>query len=1361
MPGHTPPTGDDTERAPEARNQIFKQNRRIIMKKRLLSAALALAMVLTMLPLTVFAANGENGDTVTYYAKNKVAINQDGELNPNPGWFYDSGLKVIKDTKETSTKVYHEKTTGVITGTSNSGKWYGSITEALTEGKASTIKIIGSGAGDLDLSYVTGTSLTIDINGYGFSISGSSEKLTSLKIQNSAQKKDGSWPTVGGTIAVSNQNFTYDATKTNSDNGPSISLTNTSTTARTLTVKLTDAGAGDITTVKAKAAITMTNSASKSLAIAGNSSAITLTNSTVDGGVSLTGTGTSITVNGSLSEIKNGNVTLVGSTVETKSGAAPKVTVNGGKISGTVQNDASVEKLTNAKYTVAVNSGSNAEINAIDLTNADVTVNGGTVKSSIKLATGSLSVTNNGSVGAVTWGSTDTTVRGTLNLTVSGENTTVTSVAPASGTAVTLGKVAITGGVFNGTFDLGKYADNGVTGGAFKTSLLADAATAQTKAANWLGKSNQYIEVTGDGYYYYVGSNFQDLVDRWAKIEKSDKNNPPSPTARRVNYDLVKDNGYTITFVLETDKVKGDVVLAAVKGNANDAMLAPSSVNNVSVSNWYVLDNTVPDPNSDKVYAAGRAIPFSEDVKVCVTLPGGDGSDIIRVTAEGGISAELNGSVIKLSGYAPANDTDGFPISLTITTVKKTYTNAVTVNWWYNLKTFGLSNATAPFSAEVSNTLTYNGKIYTFDISGLKLMSSSNIGYVIGADTDLVGEDSLNAGKIKSVVVSFNAGEKASQATFAEDMSDPQSADAINFSNSPAIMEALNREAGKLTTLKTYTDAAKRAYAKQKHEINNPTVNDLDLYGGGYDQVVLQPFLNVTVSAYTPGGGGNVGSMTTNIVPWYYILVINSSDPTVEPYIYNTKGTSLGTLSGDYGTVEFTLGLPTNFASSTTNRVWVHHDSKYAYEGTSDSGKSVKFETLHGFSPFIINGVASAVEVDKVQGMPNRPVYYYDSLQEAVDAVADGGTITLHEDYKKETTVSITGVARNFEVDPGPNGNLSLTFNGVGVSNERATGGAYRVTLSASNVLETSASISLSTYSNGTVSLSSTYAKQGSTVTITATGYSGYTPLTPTVTADNGASVVVSGSNGRYSFVVPNGARTITVRPSFVYSSGSNWNGGGNSGNNGNTSNNGNNGNTGYNLPFTDVIAGAWYTDAVAYCYNTYAGGSRLMQGVNTAGDRFGVNSPMTRAELVEVMWRIAGSPVETPRTYFTDVRSSDWYYNSMSWAANHGYVTGYGDGTALPNRSISRQELAAILYRFGAGGTLSSSMRNFNLANRYPDGQGVASWAQDAMKWAAFTGILSGQGRATMNRLDAYATAYRSELAVTIRNFYQYYYEV
>lgn len=1315
------------------------------MKKRLLSAALALAMVLTMLPLTVFADPGR-GTTVTYYAKGKVATEQGNTaLNNDPGWYYDSGSYIEVDGKKTSTKLYWEVTYGVITSTGTSGKWYSSITDALTEGKASTIKIIGN-PGDLDLSVATGTSLTIDLNGNGFNIFGSSEKLTSLKIQNSAQKKDGSWPTVGGTIAVSNQNFTYDATKTTG--GPHISLTNTSTTARTLTVKLTDAGAGDITTVKAKAAITMTDSESGNLVIDGNSSTITMTNSKSTS-VKLTGTGTSITVNGSRSN--TGNIELLASETTTKSGTAPKITVNGGK-TGTITTFGE-EKLENAKYTVAVNSGSNAQTGNIKLPNAEIKVNGGTT-GDIEIGIGKLEITNNATVGAVTWGGLGK--KGTLDLTVSGENSIVASVQPVGGTSVTLGKVAISGGIFAGKFDLGKYADNGITGGAFANSLLADAAGAETKAANWLGKSNQYIEIKGNGYHYYVGSNFQDLVDRWAKI-KADKG---TPSARRVNYDLVKDNGKTITFMMEYgDEAKDKVELAAVKGNLNDAMLAPSIVNKVGVSNWYVVGGGA---EKDKVYAAGMAVPFEKDITLCVTLPGGDGSDIIRVTADGGISAELNGNTIKLSGYAPANETDGFPISLTITTVKQTYPNAVTVNWWYNLNTFGLSKADAPFSAEVSNTMTYNGKIYTFDISGLKLMASSNIDYTIGADTEelkLVGRDSLNAGKIKSVKVTFNAGEKASQATFAETMSSEMK---IDFSKSPAVMEALNVAAGKLTTLKTYVDKAKRAAAKEDG-INNPTNDQLAEYA--YDKVVIQPFLNVTVSnPYTPGGSNSVGSMTANIVPYYYIIVINSSNPFDEnspPYIDNPNGTTLGTLSGDYGEVTVEMKLPDNFAAG--KDIWVHHNSKYVYYG-GDSGEKVSFTTLHGFSPFIINGEASAVEVDKIQGMPSGEgiAYYYDSLQEAVDVVAEGGTITLHNDYKKETTVSVTGVARNFTVDPGANGNLTLTFTGgADVSATKATNNVYNVTLSASSTYVTSASIVLGSYTNGTVSLSADYAKQGSTVTITATGYSGYTPLTPTVTADNGASVVVSGSNGRYSFVVPNGARTITVRPSFVYSSGSNWNGGGNSGNNGNTSNNGNNGNTGYNLPFTDVIAGAWYTDAVAYCYNTYAGGSRLMQGVNTAGDRFGVNSPMTRAELVEVMWRIAGSPVETPRTYFTDVRSSDWYYNSMSWAANHGYVTGYGDGTALPNRSISRQELAAILYRFGAGGTLSSSMRNFNLANRYPDGQGVASWAQDAMKWAAFTGILSGQGRATMNRLDAYATAYRSELAVTIRNFYQYYYEV
>lgn len=1300
------------------------------MKKRLLSAALALAMVLTMLPLSVFAAAATPATaSVTWYAKGTVWTDSTSGSPSTPlaegGWYTRT-----QDTTDKSKYVYEKKTTGVLnnSNTSGSATWTASIGDAL-QLNWSTIRLLGDNTAAITTDK---TNITIDVDGHTNSGAVTMTKGGTLTIKDTSYKNDSAYTmkSGAGAIAMTGElNYTCTVNLTNvtatsitmdkvgqhTVNLDNAKLENDGAVTMTGIGKYTNASGSEVS-VNARQTFTATNSSKVgALTVTGNSSAITVTNS-VTGKVSLTGLSTTLTVNGSTSQVgETDGVELCASKAALTSGTAPRVTVNGGKV-GKIS-AASDEKLENARYTVEVNGTSNGETGNIELKNANVTVNGGTA-SNVSINSGSLSVTNNGSVGNVTWGGSES---GTVNLTVSGAGTTVGDVVPATSNKATLGTVSITGGTFGSDFNLGTYSGNGVSGGTFGASIMT-----KTGYRSWLSKSLEYEVCTNptNGTYSYVGSDFQNLVNLYKTLD------PKTCTIKRIN---AKDSGTsTITFAMEEDKNGDAVELVKITGNPNEAILAPSTVNNVPVSNWYEKGGTGASATPAKTYAAGQAIPFpaNGDRTVYVTLPGGDSSDIIDVSSSGDISATLSGNVIRLSGYAPADKADAFAVKLTITTAQKVYENAVTLTWWSNLKTFGLSGAVSPFGI-VGNTLAYNGKTYSFDISGLRLLSSSAISVVNSTTDSLVNKKDLDGKDIKGLKVTFNAGETASRPNFATSVVGAGAQ--VDFSKSPAVLEALNREAGKISNVSTYINAAKNAAAK-KDGITRPTNEQLASYT--YNTVVIQPYLNVVVDAYTPGGNNSVGTMRANITPYYYIIVIdNSTGTAVKPYIYNPNGTSLGTLSGDYGEVEVTLGLPSNFTPA-SKEIWVHHGN-YVYEAKLTGKTSISFKTLHGFSPFTINGTGSEVEVDHVQGQPDSDktgdkwnTRYYDSLQAAVNDVADKGTITLNNNYNGTKNINVTGVARTFTVDCGSNGNLALTFSGADVSTTRPTNNRYQVTLSANSTApSTSTTISVASATGGSASVSSSSAKPGDTVTVTPRAVSGYKVSGVTAVTNTGASVPVkANSNGTYTFTVPANATKVTVTPRFVASE---------------------------NRIFPDVDPKSWYGPSVKYCYETTVRGVRLMEG--DANGNFAPNAKLTRAQMVQMLYNLAGRPTVTGACPFPDVVGTgyDWAAAPITWAAQKGYVIGYSDGKFHPEVNVSRQDMVLILYRYakqpaiGASGSLSG----------YYDASSVGSWAYDAVRWAASMGILSGTNSVALNGyINGPVRANRCEVAVTLANFHRLY---
>ena len=134
------------------------------------------------------------------------------------------------------------------------------------------------------------------------------------------------------------------------------------------------------------------------------------------------------------------------------------------------------------------------------------------------------------------------------------------------------------------------------------------------------------------------------------------------------------------------------------------------------------------------------------------------------------------------------------------------------------------------------------------------------------------------------------------------------------------------------------------------------------------------------------------------------------------------------------------------------------------------------------------------------------------------------------------------------------------------------------------------------------------------------------------------------------------------------------------------------------------------------------------------------------------ILWRMAGSPAASASGTFSDVADGDWYAQAVAWAAAQGVVSGYGDGAFGVNDPVTREQLAAMLYRFAqARGDDVSIGESTNLLS-YADAADISEWAFPALEWACGAGVLEGDG----SRLNPQGQATRAELAALLARFCQ-----
>ena len=179
---------------------------------------------------------------------------------------------------------------------------------------------------------------------------------------------------------------------------------------------------------------------------------------------------------------------------------------------------------------------------------------------------------------------------------------------------------------------------------------------------------------------------------------------------------------------------------------------------------------------------------------------------------------------------------------------------------------------------------------------------------------------------------------------------------------------------------------------------------------------------------------------------------------------------------------------------------------------------------------------------------------------------------------------------------------------------------------------------------------------------------------------------------------------------------------------------------------FTDVSGSyKWAANSVDFMYM-----NDIIKGNNTKNPKlFGPGAKMTRAMLVTVLYRAAGEPSVTGITNkFTDNKQGKYYYNAVLWASNKGIVNGATATTFDPNGNVTREQIAAILYRYEGSPTVTGSLSG------YPDQAQVSSFAVTAMQWAVGTGIITGVTSGGRTTLSAKGNATRAQVAVMLHRF-------
>lgn len=480
----------------------------------------------------------------------------------------------------------------------------------------------------------------------------------------------------------------------------------------------------------------------------------------------------------------------------------------------------------------------------------------------------------------------------------------------------------------------------------------------------------------------------------------------------------------------------------------------------------------------------------------------------------------------------------------------------------------------------------------------------------------------------------------------------------------------------------------------------------------------IRPYMGITVMDATVENNV-ITSVTYNIVP--QIQKIVSTATSVQDIRFNGDNKNAIRMNCQVPEVTtpitLSLPLPTGFATENlkvkhekNGKLVGYHDTTY---NTADN--TITFTNDKGFSTFTVLSDARSTTIqftDKDNhNIGSAKSYGPSNVNDALPTTAaesgyvfngwkfegiDGVYTTLTDELLTKLA------AKSGTVSATPDFSKRSSGSSGGSSSGKTT---YKVTTSAVN--------------NGGVNASPSSAEKGATITITLSPDKGYKLDKLTVTDGSGKTVsTVKKSDTVYTFTMP--ASAVKVGVSYVKAT-----------------------ETPSETKFNDVSANDWFASAV-----DYVTGKGMMNG--TAENTFSPKANTTRGMVVTVLYRLENQP-STSAASFTDVASGAYYANAVAWANANGIVSGYGSGKFGPNDKVTREQLAAILYRYAQYKKYDVSVGEDTNILSYDDAQSISSYAIPAIQWACGAGVVTGKSG---SKLDPKGNATRAEVAAMLMRF-------
>ena len=494
--------------------------------------------------------------------------------------------------------------------------------------------------------------------------------------------------------------------------------------------------------------------------------------------------------------------------------------------------------------------------------------------------------------------------------------------------------------------------------------------------------------------------------------------------------------------------------------------------------------------------------------------------------------------------------------------------------------------------------------------------------------------------------------------------------------------------------------------------------------GDGDKKLYVQSSLKVEPTAYNAANK----TLALDITPQYRVV---ASTATKADEIKLDGDTKNAQVVQDYQNMtintptEVTMELPTGFAVANGAKLSIQHTKSngkveyYTGTVTKKDDKLYLTFTTNGFSPFVISVPAAAIE-SKV----------YPTLQAAVDSAKNGDVIDLYKDVAADTKVTVAKtikfkIATNSKtfakenIAAGANTTVKVTGDASPYTYEFTYTKPSSGSSGGSSSGKTTYKVTTSAVNNGGVNASPSNAEKGATITITLSPDKGYKLDKLTVTDGSGKTVsTVKKSDTVYTFTMP--ASAVKVGVSYVKAT-----------------------ETPSETKFNDVSANDWFASAV-----DYVTGKGMMNG--TADNTFSPKANTTRGMVVTVLYRLENQP-STSAASFTDVASGAYYANAVAWANANGIVSGYGSGKFGPNDKVTREQLAAILYRYAQYKKYDVSVGEDTNILSYDDAQSISSYAIPAIQWACGAGVVTGKSG---SKLDSKGNATRAEVAAMLMRF-------